>query len=92
MARLPSVTAAAPTHCRVSITLRPSTDSEITSEVWLMVVAGWNGKFRQPRSKKNVDKSDVRITNCRPPVEIPLSFVGFRRIVTFCGPVLELAI
>lgn len=47
MARLPGVTAAAQTatHCRVSITLRPSADSEIKSEVWLPTAAGWNGKF-----------------------------------------------
>jgi feruloyl esterase len=47
MARLPDVTAAeqTATHCRVSITLRPSADSEIKSEIWLPAVAGWNGKF-----------------------------------------------
>ena len=47
MARLRDVTAAAQTatHCRVSITLRPSADSEIKSEVWLPPAAGWNGKF-----------------------------------------------
>ncbi|MGH9162841.1 MAG: tannase/feruloyl esterase family alpha/beta hydrolase [Vicinamibacteraceae bacterium] len=47
MARLPDVTAAAQTatHCRVSITLRPSADSEITSEVWLPAAAAWNGTF-----------------------------------------------
>src|SRR5437763_14826322 len=47
MARLPDVTAAAQTatHCRVSITLRPSTDSEIKSELWLPPAVGWNGKF-----------------------------------------------
>jgi feruloyl esterase len=41
------VTAAAQTaaYCRVSITLRPSADSEIKSEVWLPPAAGWNGKF-----------------------------------------------
>lgn len=33
------------THCRVSITLRPSADSEIKSEVWLPPAAVWNGKF-----------------------------------------------
>ena len=33
------------THCRVSITLRPSADSEIKSEVWLPPPAEWNGKF-----------------------------------------------
>src|SRR5215471_9946319 len=47
MARLRDVTAAAQTatHCRVSITLRPSADSEIKSEVWLPAAARWNGKF-----------------------------------------------
>jgi len=47
MAFLRDVTAAAQTatHCRVSITLRPSADSEIKSEVWLPTAAGWNGKF-----------------------------------------------
>jgi hypothetical protein len=47
MARLPDVTAAeqTATHCRVSITLRPSADSEIKSEVWLPPAAAWNGKF-----------------------------------------------
>ncbi len=47
MAHLPDVTAAAQTatHCRVSITLRPSSDSEIKSEVWLPPSAEWNGKF-----------------------------------------------
>src|SRR5260370_4156258 len=47
MARLPDVTAAAQTatHCRVSITLWPSADSEIKSEVWLPGEAVWNGRF-----------------------------------------------
>jgi len=47
MARLANVTAAeqTATHCRVSITLRPSADSEIKSEVWLPPAAAWNGKF-----------------------------------------------
>ena len=47
MALLPDVTAAAQTatHCQVSITLRPSADSEIKSEVWLPPAAGWNGKL-----------------------------------------------
>jgi feruloyl esterase len=47
MARLPDVTATeqTTTHCRVSITLRPSADSEIKSEVWLPPAAAWNGKF-----------------------------------------------
>jgi hypothetical protein len=37
------------THCRVSITLRPSADSEIKSEVWLPPAAAWNGKFLMDR-------------------------------------------
>ena len=43
MARLPDVTAAAQTatHCRVSITLKPSAGSEIKSEVWLPPAAAW---------------------------------------------------
>ncbi len=47
MSRLPGVTAAeqTATHCRVSITLRPTADSKIESEVWLPPAAGWNGKF-----------------------------------------------
>src|SRR5215475_13136213 len=47
MARLRDVTATTQTatHCRVSITLRPSSDSEIKSEVWLPAVSVWNGKF-----------------------------------------------
>src|SRR2546430_6603423 len=47
IARLPNVTAAiqTATHCRVSITLRPSVDSEINSEVWLPVASEWNGKL-----------------------------------------------
>lgn len=47
MAQLPDVTAAVQTvtHCRVSITLRPSADSEIQSEVWLPAAVAWNGKL-----------------------------------------------
>src|SRR4051794_25947594 len=47
MARMRDVTAAAQTatHCRVSITLRPTADSEIKSEVWLPTAPAWNGKF-----------------------------------------------
>ena len=47
MARLRDVTATTQTatHCRVSITLRPSADSDIKSEVWLPAAARWNGKF-----------------------------------------------
>jgi feruloyl esterase len=47
MVRLSSVTAAmqTATHCRVSITLRPASDSEIKSEVWLPAASVWNGKL-----------------------------------------------
>lgn len=47
MARLTSVTAAiqTATYCRVSITLRPTADSEIKSEVWLPAASVWNGKL-----------------------------------------------
>ena len=34
-----------PAFCRVAATLKPSSDSDITVEVW-MPVAGWNGKFQ----------------------------------------------
>src|SRR5258706_16042594 len=47
IAHLPNVTAAiqTATHCQVSITLRPSSDSEIKSEVWLPAPSEWNGKL-----------------------------------------------
>lgn len=47
MARLRNVTTAAQTanFCRISITLRPTTDSEIKSEVWLPAASVWNGKL-----------------------------------------------
>ena len=35
-----------PPFCRVTLTLTPSSDSDIKSEVWLPL-AGWNGKFQQ---------------------------------------------
>jgi feruloyl esterase len=35
-----------PAFCRVSLTIKPSADSDIKSEVWLPM-AGWNGKFLQ---------------------------------------------
>ena len=35
-----------PAFCRVSLTLAPTSDSDIKSEVWLPL-AGWNGKFQQ---------------------------------------------
>src|SRR3977135_2175606 len=33
-----------PAFCRVALTLRPSSDSDIKLEVW-MPASGWNGKF-----------------------------------------------
>ena len=35
-----------PAFCRLQLTLTPSSDSDIKTEVW-MPVAGWNGKFQQ---------------------------------------------
>lgn len=35
-----------PAFCRVSLTIAPSSDSDIKSEVWLPMT-GWNGKFLQ---------------------------------------------
>ena len=35
-----------PAFCRVELTLTPSSDSDIKSEVWLPM-AGWNGRFQQ---------------------------------------------
>src|SRR5215468_4985733 len=35
-----------PAFCRVELTLTPSADSDIKSEVWLPLT-GWNGKFQQ---------------------------------------------
>ena len=35
-----------PAFCRVELTLTPSSDSDIKTEVW-MPVSGWNGKFQQ---------------------------------------------
>jgi feruloyl esterase len=36
-----------PAFCRVAVTLTPTTDSDIKSEIWLPM-AGWNGKFEVP--------------------------------------------
>jgi len=36
--------ASLPEFCRVQVTLRPSSDSDIKSEVW-MPTSGWNGKY-----------------------------------------------
>jgi feruloyl esterase len=35
-----------PAFCRVALTIRPSSDSDIKSEVWLPL-SGWNGKYLQ---------------------------------------------
>ena len=35
-----------PAFCRVSMTIAPTSDSDIKSEIWLPV-AGWNGKFQE---------------------------------------------
>src|SRR3954452_20580309 len=47
MTSLRNVTAATQTetYCRVSVTLRPTADSEIKSEVWLPEASVWNGKL-----------------------------------------------
>jgi feruloyl esterase len=42
----PAALAGLPAFCRVTLTLIPSSDSDIKSEVWLPL-AGWNGKFQQ---------------------------------------------
>jgi feruloyl esterase len=44
-AAAPAAIADLPAFCRVSATLKPSTDSDIKIEVW-MPVSGWNGKFQ----------------------------------------------
>jgi len=41
----PQVYAALPAFCRVAASLKPSSDSDITIEIWLPA-AGWNGKFQ----------------------------------------------
>jgi feruloyl esterase len=38
--------ASLPAFCRVALTIKPSSDSDIKSEVWLPM-SGWNGKFLQ---------------------------------------------
>ena len=42
----PRPVASLPAFCRVELTITPSSDSDIKSEVW-MPVSGWNGKFQQ---------------------------------------------
>jgi feruloyl esterase len=41
----PAVQQILPAYCRVSATLKPSSDSDIKIEVWLPVGAAWNGKY-----------------------------------------------
>ena len=43
--KIPPVFTSAPAFCRVSVTLKPTPDSDIKVEVW-MPASGWNGKFR----------------------------------------------
>jgi len=45
-AETPRPIAGLPAFCRVELTITPSSDSDIRSEVW-MPIAGWNGKFQQ---------------------------------------------
>lgn len=42
----PETRAGLPPFCRVALTIKPSADSDIKSEVWLPM-SGWNGKFLQ---------------------------------------------
>src|ERR1039458_6211828 len=35
-----------PAFCRVALTITPSSDSDIKSEIWLPL-SGWNGKFQE---------------------------------------------
>lgn len=44
--RPPAALSDLPPFCRVTMTLTPSSDSDIKSEVWLPLT-GWNGKFQQ---------------------------------------------
>src|SRR5436190_2058457 len=45
-ARPPAAEKDLPPFCRVSLTLMPSSDSDIKSEVWLPL-SGWNGKLQE---------------------------------------------
>src|SRR5512141_2494381 len=40
-----TVAPALPPHCRVALTMTPTSDSDIKAEVWMPVAATWNGKF-----------------------------------------------
>ncbi|HEY4360248.1 MAG TPA: tannase/feruloyl esterase family alpha/beta hydrolase [Bryobacteraceae bacterium] len=35
-----------PAYCRVTLTLKPSTDSDIKMEIWMPTAETWNGKFQ----------------------------------------------
>src|SRR5687767_507443 len=43
--KIPPASKPLPETCRVAATLRPSSDSEITMEIW-MPVSNWNGKYQ----------------------------------------------
>jgi len=43
----PNPYAMLPAFCRVALTLTPSADSDIKTEVWLPDMATWNGKFQE---------------------------------------------
>jgi feruloyl esterase len=34
-----------PAHCRVALTMTPTSDSDIRAEIWLPLAGKWNGKF-----------------------------------------------
>lgn len=44
LGRIPGIFKDLPSFCRVTATLKPSSDSDIKIEVW-MPVSGWNGKY-----------------------------------------------
>ena len=58
--RAPSITTveSLPTHCRVAMTLTPTADSVIKTEVWLPV--RWNGKFLGVHGGISPDLKSVR--------------------------------
>src|SRR5262245_24369342 len=46
--RGPTQFAGLPAFCRVTATLRPSSDSDIKMELWMPAAPSWNGKFVVP--------------------------------------------
>src|ERR1700759_1077277 len=42
---MPRISEGLPAFCRVALTLKPSSDSDIKVEVWLPESSAWNGKF-----------------------------------------------